>query len=137
MQWYRQDCCWQVPGSWRSDGILPGINSSSSSQAVTQATLDSLPDIPAYASCLFVVHAPAVAAAVGAGAGAADGLSSSKQPPQLLAGEVVVSVERLKRVQLQVGEGVPSGSCIWSVDCVLLTTCLLEVQWVQLLTMFK
>jgi hypothetical protein len=80
--------------------------------------LDSLPDIPAYASCLFVVHAPAVAAAAGtagaAGTAAADGLSGSKQP-QLLVGEVVVSLERLKRAQLQVREGVPSGSCAFGV----------------------
>jgi hypothetical protein len=73
--------------------------------------LDSLLDIPSYASCVFVVHAPAVAAAAAApagaaaaaGAGAAGGVPGSRQP-QLLAGELVVSLERLKRVQLQVRE---------------------------------
>lgn len=105
MQWYRQDCCWQVPGSWRSDGMLP---SSSSSQTITQAMLDDLPGIPTYASCLFVVHAPAAAAAAAAAASpsaaGAAGVAGSGQlmQPRLLAGELVVSLERLKRVQLQV-----------------------------------
>lgn len=107
MQWYHQDCCWQEPASWRSDGILPP---SGSGEPITRDLLHSLPSIPAFVRCVYAVHAPATPAAAGAGAAvpaiAADAATQQQQQqqrhPKLLLGELVVSLERLKRVHLQV-----------------------------------
>lgn len=101
VQWYRQDCCWQMPGSWRSDGCLPLASTGS---CVTPELLHQLPTAPAYVSCLYLINVPAVQPqAVGTASEVQQvQQQAEQQQPGLLMGEVVVNLERLKRLQLQV-----------------------------------
>ena len=114
LQWYRQDGCWQTPSSWCCHGALP------QSGQLGPDTLLALPKQQPCISCLYALMAPPVAAAAAAGsemgqaaaaattaaagvAGAAGGAVHQSSEPLVLLGELVVSLERAKRVQLQVG----------------------------------
>lgn len=97
VQWYRQDGCWQAPSSWCCHGALPAAGQ------LGAGALSCLPKQHPHISCLYVVMMPpAMAAAAGecqTGAGQ-DGASHNQ--PLVLLGELVLSLERAKRVQLQV-----------------------------------
>eukprot|EP00879_Flechtneria_rotunda_P009274 GHRR01009708.1.p1 GENE.GHRR01009708.1~~GHRR01009708.1.p1 ORF type:complete len:949 (+),score=449.96 GHRR01009708.1:194-2848(+) len=108
IQWYRQECCWQVPTSWRNTGSLPP-----SGQPIKTDALHALPPTSQHPTCLFVIHIPAQTTALAGSGIAATGFgtttaavgSQTQQLPagQLAVGEVVVeSLETLKRVQWQV-----------------------------------
>lgn len=106
VQWYRQDGCWQAPSSWACHGTLPPTGQLSSE------ALASLPKQHACVSCLYVLVMPAAVAtapaasdpspaAAGTGAGVTGSVVAAGAPV-VLQGELVVSLERAKRVQLQV-----------------------------------
>lgn len=101
LQWYRQDGCWQVPSSWSCHGALPP------SGQISSDALASLPKQQPCVSCLYVLVVPAVAVPASAADPTAAAASSAAAgggggPPVVLQGELVLSLERAKRVQLQV-----------------------------------
>lgn len=93
LQWYRQDGYWQVPSSWSCHGAFPPEGT------LTPDSLSKLPPRHPYVSALYVLVAPTdLATPVVQG----DHEPAAAAAPLVLLGELVVSLERAKSVQLQV-----------------------------------